>query len=402
MSQILTSVQSRERETAVDFDLHGLVGIRLLDPPPAAVKALTNQLGHFQATLDREPDITVRFVVEIAPHNLTYLGLNQVGFTDEDFFIINKRTGKISAQIPMDKIGGPCEIVCRRQRSTIPFLFETIRLTLLHKGYIPLHASAFQYDGVGVLVMGWTKGGKTEALLAFANHGAYYVGDEWVIVSGDGREMFGLPVPVSIWDWQFPYIPKLLPKLRWQQRFLFKSIHSLEAIHKAITRGGLNQKFPFELLDEGMPLIKRRLRLKAWPQQIFGQRYHKTKVQLDKLWLITSHNDSAVTIDACDGVNIAQRMVYSNIAEQEELMAVYEAFRFAFPDRKNALIEEMEARQQTLLEQAFADKESYLIRHPYPVSLHLLFERLQPYCQNEKGNMATAVNGTKILRPKEI
>ena len=381
MSEVQPSIQARGGETAVDFDIHGIVGIRLLDPPGSVVKALTNQIGHFRASFDREPDITVRFATDLAPSNMTFVGLNRAGFTDEDFFIVNKRTGAISAQVPMDKIGYQCEIVCRRQRSTIPFLFETIRLTLLRKGYIPLHASAFQYENTGVLVMGWTKGGKTEALLAFGNQDAYYVGDEWVIVSGDGCEMFGLPVPVSMWDWQFPYIPKLLPKIRWQQQVLFKGIHFLEAINNTMARAGLSQKFPFEVLDEGMPLIKRRLRLKALPQQIFGERYHKTKVRLDKLWLIMSHNESAVTVDACDGLDIAQRMVYSNMDEQEELLGMYEAFLFAFPERRNELIEDIEDRQLTLLQQAFANKESYKIRHPYPVSLHLLFEKLQPFAR---------------------
>jgi len=397
MNQSQLSVQPVSKEVTVDFDIHGIVGIRLLDPPAGAVKTLTNQIGHFRSTLDREPDITVRFAAEIAPPNLKYLGLNQAGFTDEDFFIVDKRTGGISAQIPMDIIGYPCEIVCRRKRSTIPFLFEIIRLTLLRKEYIPLHASAFQYNGIGVLVMGWTKGGKTEALLSFANHDAYYVGDEWVIVSSDGDEMFGLPVPVSIWDWQFQYIPKLLPKIRWQQQLLFKGIYFIEAIHKAIARVGLSRKFPFELLDEAMPFIKRRLRLKVLPQQIFGERYHKTRVNLDKLLLIMSHQDSGVVIDPCDGVTVAQSMVHSNVYEQEDLFGTYEAFKFAFPERQNTLIEEFKTRQQMLLQQAFANKEAYQVRHPYPVSLHLLFEQLQPYCQNKDNETLSAEVEAEIL-----
>ena len=62
-----------------------------------------------------------------------------------------------------------------------------LNFTLLSKDCVPLHASAFTHQGKGILLTGWSKGGKTEALLAFAQHGARYVGDEWIILSGDGE-----------------------------------------------------------------------------------------------------------------------------------------------------------------------------------------------------------------------
>jgi len=53
-----------------------------------------------------------------------------------------------------------------------------------------------------VLVTGWVKSGKSEALLAFSQYGATYVGGEWVLLSCDGNTMYGLPGTFRMWEWQ--------------------------------------------------------------------------------------------------------------------------------------------------------------------------------------------------------
>ncbi len=60
-----------------------------------------------------------------------------------------------------------CEIVCERGRARVPLLTANVNLVVLGNGALPLHAAAFRFDGTGVLVTGWSKGGKTETLLAF-------------------------------------------------------------------------------------------------------------------------------------------------------------------------------------------------------------------------------------------
>ena len=47
---------------AVDFDVHGLVGIRLLDAERRDIASVGRQLGIAPTPLEREPDILVRFV----------------------------------------------------------------------------------------------------------------------------------------------------------------------------------------------------------------------------------------------------------------------------------------------------------------------------------------------------
>ena len=68
---------------APDFDLHGLVGVRVVDGTPADVAVVGRQLGHPETTLDREPDLTVRFVDRLAPASLTLVGVGESGYDDD-------------------------------------------------------------------------------------------------------------------------------------------------------------------------------------------------------------------------------------------------------------------------------------------------------------------------------
>ena len=81
----------------------------------------------------------------------------------------------------------------------MPHLVALVNVTALAKGVLPLHATAFTAGSTGVLVVGWSKGGKTETLLGCMAAGAEYVGDEWVYLTDDGQ-MLGLPEPIRVWS----------------------------------------------------------------------------------------------------------------------------------------------------------------------------------------------------------
>ena len=98
--------------------------------------------------------------------------------------------------------------MCERGVAAVPLLIPILNMTLLARGVLPLHASAFVHEGTGVVATGWSKGGKTEALLAFASRGAEYVGDEWVYVASDGARVHGIPEPIRIWRWQLRQLPE--------------------------------------------------------------------------------------------------------------------------------------------------------------------------------------------------
>ncbi len=201
-----------DRATTV-LDLHGLLTIALADAGPSDVKAIARQLGPLPRVTGagREPDITIRFVDRVDVQGpLRLLGREAAAGDDEFFVLRGRRKTTVRVKIPVADIGTtPLEIVAERGLSAVPYLLPIVMLTLLSKGTVPIHASAFVAGGRGTLVTGWAKGGKSEALLAFADRGATYVGDEWVFVTADGATMAGLPEPMRLWDWQLAMVPRL-------------------------------------------------------------------------------------------------------------------------------------------------------------------------------------------------
>jgi hypothetical protein len=362
----------------VDFDLYGIVGIRLIDPSDNDVKYVSRLLWRFKTDLNRDPDITIRFKKKWELGDVTYLGLNDAAFNENGFYILSSGRAPLKVKIPFEQIGEKCEIVCEQGIIGIPLLHYIINLTFLKKRYLPMHASAFSYDNQGALIIGWAKGGKTEALFSFIKHGAEFIGDETVIVSPDGKKMFGIPVPVSIWEWQFSEIPELMPPLSAQKKILFKGVHFVERIHRFYSKGRLKKNAAIKLISEALPTLRRQLNIRVNPEEIFNGKVCWSQVNLNKLVIIMSHNKDDITLDKCNTNKIANRMITSNLYELDSFNNYYNIFKFAFPGVKNDFLENVDKIYNKLLPNAISGIESYEVLHPYPVSFEKLYTVMKP------------------------
>ena len=95
-------------QSQIEFDLHGLVGIRLVDPSSNDVLAVRKQLGVLPAPLLREPDITLRFVKHLLNPPLRHLGFKKLGFTDNTLFLFEDRANGGKVRIPFAHLGRKC------------------------------------------------------------------------------------------------------------------------------------------------------------------------------------------------------------------------------------------------------------------------------------------------------
>ena len=373
-----TATGPGEAARLVDFHLQGVLRVRLVDPAPRDLASLKELLGEPSPASEDEPDLTVHFQALETPAQLTYLGLHWAGFTPEEFFLLDG-AGRAEAVIPLDRVGRGCVIRCQRGRGIVPLLHEILALSFLAKGWTPVHGSAFRFRGQGVLVVGWTKGGKTESLLAFASQGAEYVGDEVVLLAPDGEGMFGLPIPISVWEWQMRQVPRLLPGIPPGKQLLFRAVRLLGALHRAGEKLGLADRFPLDLLGRALPSLERQRRLMIHPARLFQGRMASGITPVDRLFLLLSHAQSTIRVTPITGQEVARRMAHSNQVELLYFQEFYQAFRFAFPERVNPFLEEVPARQAAGLARALADKTAYQVVHPYPVSLEALFRAMEPW-----------------------
>jgi hypothetical protein len=369
---------------SVDYDLHGAVGVRLLDAARADVAAVDRQLGPLRGELQRDPDITLRFVDHLpVDDSLTYLGLNDAAFSSEAFFILKgKHKADVKVQVPFEGLGGRVELVCERGLPAVPLLIAILNLTALCKGLFPLHATAFEYNGAGSLVTGWSKGGKTETLLAFMSNGARYIGDEWVYISPDGRRLFGIPEPIRVWDWHLDELPHYRAALPRQDRLRLRSLAVLEGAVDLAGRSRLTRRTPVGKLARRLePTLKRQQYVHLPPHQTFGPEACPLQGSFDCLFFVASHASAEVVVREVDPLEVAARMTHSLVEERRDLLSYYRKFRFAFPDKKNELLERFETLQQEALQRVVAGKKAFAVFHPYPVALPALYEAIHPNCR---------------------
>lgn len=370
----------------IDYDLHGIVGIRLCGASPDEVAAVSRQLGPIQAPLNREPDIVIRFVEKLPiAGRIRYLGVDDAGFTDNAFLVLrSKHKSRAMVQIPFEKIGEKCEIVCERGLPAVPLLIPIVNLTALAKGSLPLHASAFNYNGTGVVVTGWAKGGKTETLLAFMANGAEYVGDEWVYLSGDGQVMHGIPEPIRVWEWHLQEMPEYRAFLGSGDRVRLQALGSVvRGMEWGLSKKTVQRTRPMKLLRRVHYLAKRQLHVQLPPRKLFPGGERSLSGTPDVLFFVASHEAEAITIEEIDGHDVAQRMVFSLQEERTDFMSYYLKFRFAFPGARNALIEHVEGLQRDILLRALSGKKSYAVYHPYPVPIPALFDVMRPVLEEQ-------------------
>jgi hypothetical protein len=372
---------STGRVPVVHYDVHGLVALRLYDAPQHVVDDVTRELGAPQAAATREPDLVVRFVDRMAPSGfLRMLGLHDAAFDEEHFYLLDAQRRR--ARVDFTRLGEPCEIVCEREIATIPLLIPMLGLYLAAAGHVLLHAASFVHRGHGVLVAGWQKGGKTETLLPFTAAGADFVADEWTVVGGVDRGMYGLSEVARLWDWHLRQVPQYWERISPGQRARLRVWRGYRLLYRALPRHDHVRAWPVRLLreasaDGGGPwqAVDR-----IPPAQLFGDRVWHGRAPLDRVFLPVVGQEASTTVVPTDAKTVAQRMVSSLEYERRALTTAYQQFRFAFPDRACAALETVRERELALLVDALHDLPAYELRHPYPVDLHDLYDAADPYC----------------------
>ncbi len=357
-----------DRDGTYDFDLHGIVRVRLLGATPDDVRTVTRQLGPLLALPEGSPDVVVHFTDRITDDPVTYVGLGDTGFCRQGFVLLGDahgRGGGARTLMPFADLGDHPQIVCEHGASEVPHLLAVVNLTALGKGVLPLHASAFTFEGLGVLVTGWSKGGKTECLLACMEAGAEYVGDEWVYLAQDGR-MWGVPEPIRLWAWHFDQQPHLLrarPRRQQSRLRAWQGITAATRAASAVDAPGA------ALARRAAPGLARQAYLQVPPAELFGADRVALQGRLDAVVLLLSHETEDITTRPTTGTEVAGRMLHSLAAERAPVLAHYHQYRYALPERRCAILEEAGAREAQLLAGLLDHRPAAAVSHPYPCDI---------------------------------
>lgn len=354
----------------VEYDLHGLASVRLIGATAGDAAAVDRQLGPIRAALDREPDVIVRFVDRLPDDGpVRLLGVDEAGFTRDAFLLLrSRRKARARVRVPLERVGGRCELMCEHGLPAVPLLVAILNLTVLAHGALPLHAAAFVHRGRGAVVTGWSKGGKTETVLAFTARGACFVGDEWIYVEPDGERVHGIPEPLRVWDWYLRQLPAVRGRLGRAERARLQALRALATA----TRGRRARPLA--------ALIDSRRHVDLAPERLFAAEGMARCAPFDHLFLVGSWERSDTVARPIAADEVAERMRFSLQHERAPLTAAYEMFRFAFPELRNELLESAAERERALLAQVLTGKPAHVVEHPYPADLGRLFEVMSRLC----------------------
>jgi hypothetical protein len=360
-----------------DLDLHGAVGIRLIDAPLERRTEIQKELAPIGTGLSRDPDLVIRFVDRIELGSpVRSIGLDDAEFTD-DHFLVRAPGSAARASIPFHRLGEPCEVVCEHGLPKIPLLRSIVHLTALANGFAPAHASAVSMSGGGIVTTGWTSGGKTGALLTLMSLGARFISDDIVYIDGDGA-LGGLHEPMNIKDYYLADSPQMLARLKPAERLRLSSVRRLQG-----AAGMVPDSVATRLLPDG---VRRRLskwarrgrRVHVTPQRLFGAERCLASGRLKTVLFTQSADTDRVTVDPVDARETALRMASSSRHELSELDAYHHRFRFAFPGSGNPHIDGAEQAIADIFGRAMEDCDVFRISHPYPVTVPMLSEAIAP------------------------
>ena len=362
--------------SSLDVDLAGLLRLRLVDPSETDVASVTRHLGAKAATTIESatpPDLTIRFVDRLSERyeRARRVGPGDVRWLDSELAVA-RGSGRSErwAILPFDQIGGSCEILAERGIPSVPFLTSVINLTLVARGVLPLHASAFVANGIGIAAAGWSQSGKTEAMLGFMARDARLVADEWTYVHPD-REMVGLRTPVRLEPWHLAQRPDLLDRLDRAER---RRLARLGVVRR--TRG-LAQRSVGRLpggrvVTRGLSIILSGDHADVHPDALFGPDRRATDARLEVVFWMVPGFGTGIEVTDADATDVVARMAVAHLHHRRTLLDAYWRFRYAFPDRRNPLIDDVESRERELLSAILSGCRVFRVDHPKPVDLERL------------------------------
>jgi hypothetical protein len=353
---------------ALDITVAGIATVRLVGAQAADRAAVERQFGPSSPASDAEADVTVRYVDRLDDDQLVrYLGPGVAGYTDDDFLILQGRFRRaVKVRLPGVDIGRRCEVRCEHGVGRVPHLVALVNLALLARGGVALHASAFARAGRATVATGWSKGGKTEALLAACDAGAAYVADEWTHID-PRRRASGSWEPVRVWDWQLAQLPWLHQQLGRRDRTRLRALGAAE--HLA-ARGRAGAR--------ATTTIARNRFVDVPPELVARGRRPSSSVPIEQLLLMTATDRGRTWARRSTGREVADRMAASLTYERAPLAAIVTAYRFAFPTAITRTFDDVAEIERERLRSLLDSIPATEVLHPYPVDLAELGRALSP------------------------
>ena len=309
------------------------------------------------------PILRIRFVDELAANELRVLDGGALGYSEDGVYALSRGRTPLACMTQRSRWGAGA-IDCRRRVAGVPFLTGAIDLAAIAAGWAPLHASAWTTpEGIGVLASVFAHSAKTGALLAACQNGARPVGDDRILLSGDGRVMLGLGRPVEAKDWHIAQLGLARGVVGGMRRALARSTSALAPRVVGKRDSGWSR------LLEGARNRARRLSSTRVDLSVFGAEGHP-RARPHLLLLMETHDSDRIVAEKADPDSVPRRLaahVGAELAPALRTQLAYQYVRGGWADVDGAPRVALR-----ILEKAVRNIPAWIVRHPYPCSLERL------------------------------
>jgi hypothetical protein len=360
----------------VDVGVHGVLDLRLIDPRPEDVEAISRQLGTETAPGSGSPDVVIEFVRDLDGVALPFLESRAVSFGEDG--LLRLTHGTRSAGIDFRGIGRQCRIVCESGIRRIPLLESIVDVSVLSKGFAAMHASAFVHRGRRIIATGWTHGGKTTALLAFAAHGATFVSDDRVWIHRDGKQTLGFSGEISLGAAHLAARPadfRLVSRSRRSTLGLLSRIESAGRRHGA---GGEGRSSVAKLVRKGASGLRRHLTPGVPPERLFDHTETAFTGRPHAVFVMIRHDDPTIRVEPITTRRLTDQAWATAQQALEPLSRHYLTFCFALPGMRNAWLERAHRMHRETLASALRVTRAFAVYLPEGADPLALYDTLEP------------------------
>jgi hypothetical protein len=312
--------------------------------------------------------MAVRFVDALPTHELRLLDGGAFGYSGDELYALSRRGGSAVALVTQDARWGGGTIVCRRGVRRVPFLSSAVDLAVLAAGWVPLHGSAWTTpEGVSALASGFAHTGKTGALLAACARGALPIGDDRILLSGDGSLMVGLGRPVQVKDWHLAQLPLPQVPSSGARRALARATQAI-----ASPRSGRRGSSWARFLDGAIARARNLSSVEIELQQLGGGTEPRPCARPQLLLLMETHDDPRVLAEPADPDSVPARLAAHVGVELGPGLRSQLAYDYVHSGAGWREVYRAPKVALSTLERATRDLPAWIIRHPYPCSLDRL------------------------------
>ena len=325
----------------------------------ATTAVLSRQLGRPETALTSDPDLIVRFGAEPPADDLRLLG-SDAGFEDERFLVLGRRAG--GARASAIRLGEPIELTSSSGARALPLLVPLLDLAALRKGVLPVHGAVFSFEQHGIAVLGWPHSGKTSALLAFLACGASLVADDRAYVSLEPPHVAGLRTPIELRGHHLLALSRLShpPPLRTRAKLRLNlgaaRLHARAARRASPTPlSRLAHRTAGFLADASIATVA--------PEQLIEDERGADIERLDAVFLMVRQLRGPTEVERLSVDAARERLLALARHDRSTLRDLTQRYRFAFPERSDRLLDELEDVEARQIELLARNVPAFLVSH---------------------------------------